>query len=283
MKKIPKEVYSYVSSIQQIKILPNQILLYSDSLLYSFCSSSIREDIYSYLKQIDFLDYYPFINKVDEQFSLFCIDSDISFQELSLFKQLYEKSAKTVSFTDDKIQKIEYKIRFQLRSLLQYYYGMQEQIEEMLYPRNFFYQLIVNISSIYSLLNLGLYFLDQWVHCNPLSYQEVLTVRRVDSANYLGGKIIDFSKAKRDYYVYELANYYLDHYQDKSVLDDLDSFFLSIEDRYIFYALISIVWKMDQDTMDDVSALLNYVQKTNSYLLQKYQEDQKIEKDVFTE
>ena len=211
------------------------------------------------------------------------IDSDQPFQELTLLKQLYDKSSKMISFSHGIQEKMVQKIRFQLQSLLQYYYGLQEQIEEMLYPRKDYYQLIIHMSSVYSLLNLGLYYLDQWVKKNPTSYREVLTVRRVDSDNFLGGKIIDFSKAKRDYYLYELVNYYLIHYEDVTILDELESFSMSKDDCYLMYALVSIVWKIDQENIEDVSSFIIYVEKTNSWLLQKYQEDQSQEKDVFEE
>ena len=63
---------------------------------------------------------------------------------------------------DDKYEDIYNKITNDMDIVFKYYNDLQDRIEEMLYPSSSFYILIINISRIYHLIDLGRFFFEKW-------------------------------------------------------------------------------------------------------------------------
>ena len=61
--------------------------------------------------------------------------------------------------------------------------------------------------------------------------------------------------------------------------DFLHSFSLSLDDCYLFYALISIPPEWDDE--EDIPVVISYVKKTYSFLLEKQEENQEREETMF--
>jgi len=273
MNKIPSSVYSYLSSIQRIQFFPNYYLIKTGDGIYYYSSTSYDKETYDYLKKIQFFDYYYPINKEDE-FQLFRLDSDHKLDSLTLLRNLYSKSFQMIEIDSSFKNKIYQKLFLVGNQTLQFYYGLQDQIEEMYYPRKNYYQLILHISKIYKMIYLGHFFLQKYLSIEINSTREVLTVGRIYSNNFIGGKIIDFSSSKRDIFIFELANYYREHFKEESILFEIEDFqnkFSMTEfENTLFYALISIPWILEDE--EEIDLLLHYVEKTSSFLLEKYKE-----------
>ena len=138
----------------------------------------------------------------------------------------------------------------------------------MYFPRESYYQLIIHMSDVYHLLSIGSYYLEKWNE-SFFSFREVLTIRCLDSFNYLDEKIVDFSRAKRDLFIYELANYYIMYYWKRDIMEEIHLFFHNFSvidaEKYLFYSLISIVPDIDYEKFN---------QERNE-LIQKQQEELK--------
>ena len=287
MKKIPNEIYDYISSIQRVEFFQEQIVLYTKEGIYAYIPVCSSKEIFDYLEDIHFQSFYVPINSNHDSFQLFQIEGEPNKKRLFLLEELYTKSSHIISFDSQIIQRIYQKCYQTIRRQYQFYFDVQNRIEEMYYPRRPFYNLLLKMSDIYRLLSLGEFFLNEWMQLQPIEYREVLTLRKLDSPNFWGDQIIDVSSSRRDYYIYELANYYQKYYDEDSILDELDSFFhhfsCSQEDLLLFYVLISFVEEFDFEDFQQEESLVSYVLKTNSFLSEKYKEYQKNKEKMFKE
>ena len=105
--------------------------------------------------------------------------------------------------------------------------------------------------------------------------------------NFISGNVIDATHGKRDLCVYELSNYYHVYYYCDQMVEDVSTFLeqLSLNDceLYLFYVKIALIVVLDGSSLWNVESLLYYVQKTNSFLLEKYQEYQETNNNEFQE
>lgn len=287
MQKIPSEINNYISSIQRIEILQNQALLYTNDGIYIYIPSCSSKEIYSYLLEIGFLNIYSLINHFDDSFQLIQVDGERNKERLFLLEEYYLKSSKMVSFDNKIVSKIYEKCLHRFHHTYQFYFDVQNRIEEMYFPRKPFYFLLLQMSDIYHLLSLGEYFLKEWIQLNPTEYRDVLILRKIDSNNFWGNKIVDVSSSRRDYYIYELANYYSMYFEEDSILDEInqfmDSFPITKEDMLLFYALISNVEEFDLEGFESEEKIIKYVSKTSSFLLEKNKEYQETKEEMLKE
>lgn len=286
MNKIPNDLTEKLSSIQKVEFKDSTIIFYTNDGIFIYIPISCDKVIYSYLDQIGF-DKYCVPTSYDNNYTLFKINSTIFTNPIPIFVDLYKKSMHSKSFSIDKKNKIFQRVKKQNLELMNYYHSLQDKIEEMYYPMNSYYQLLINISKIYKLLIIGDYFMNKWIESSDNSYIEVLVLKNIKTSNFIDNKVIDLSKSTRDYYIFELANYYQNNYLSDGIIDDIlyfeDNFSMSVEDSKLFYGLISNVWKIDGDNIDEVKKLVQYVQKTLMFLSEKYEEDQKQEEDMLKE
>lgn len=285
MNKIPNELNTYLSSIQKVEFNNSTIIFYTKEGVYLYLPVSCERLIYSYLEQIDFNNCLIPIND-SCNYSLFKISSYEKTNPIDLLCELYKKSSQQKRFSVNEKSQIANRLKKDNVFLMNYYHDMQDRIEEMYYPMESFYKLLLNISQIYKLLFIGNYYLDRWMDTSTY-YDEVLVLKNIDAENFIDNKIIDFSRANRDYYVFELANYYKKYYLSENIINDIsffeESFKMSDSDRYLFYGLISIIWEIDGAIIEEVNNLNRYVKTTLSYLLKKYEKDQQQEEDMLEE
>lgn len=285
MNKIPSKVYSYLSSIQQVKVIDESIFFITKNGIFLYIPSLPNVEVFSILDRISFTKYCKLVNSVQDSFQLFQVLPDKT-NPFLLLKDLYFKSRKKKTFDLEKKELIYRKLKHQFHSTFQYYYSLQDKIEEMYYPRKNYYDLILRMSDIYQVLRYGEYYLDVWYSNQDNDYLEVLTVRNLSLNNYLGDSIVDVSRAKEDFYIYELANYYFLYYSN-NVIDEIDAFFLEFastdSEKYFFYSLISLIPIIDVEEVDDISSFLLLVDNSFHYLSEKYKENQEREKEVFKE
>ena len=188
---------------------------------------------------------------------------------IKLYKSFLKNISKDVLYDEDSIKKIYENIAEDMDSIFSYYYDMQDKIEEMLYPSESFYILIINISKIYHLVDLGRYFLDRAIKCNNNVIRKIPKFenrcRRIDEKDYK--------------YVVSILN---DEYHKNNInINDIDFFDLFEDEICFFLSISSLIPKIDGYNKNEVIDLVNYVDRTYSYMLKKYEKYQKSDEENF--
>ena len=285
--KIHNQISPYISSVDKITFTNHYSLIYSQHKVYLY-QDVFEEENKENLSYLNDIGFSFFLKKINEEESFFLsLIQKTSNSVLDILYDLYQKSSKTVELTKEDISNIYQDLVLQFDQLFQYYFVMQDRIEEMFYPRESYYQLLLHMSDIYHLLSLGRFFLEQWKNIPTHHYREVYTLQNILPNNFISGNVIDATHGKRDLCVYELSNYYHVYYYCDQMVEDVSTFLeqLSLNDceLYLFYVKIALIVVLDGSSLWNVESLLYYVQKTNSFLLEKYQEYQETNNNEFQE
>ena len=178
-----------------------------------------------------------------------------------LINSLIDNYSIDKEYKGEKIDSIYKSITDDMDSVFTYYYNLQDRIEEMLYPVDSFYYLIINISKIYHLIDLGRYFIDRWLNNDIKKIRLIPNIEKKDINNKKSiFSLIDILYKKN------IINF--------NDIDNIDLYDYEID---CLCALISIVPKIDGKNKVEVIKLIDYVDNTYNYLLKKYKEEQ--EKD----
>lgn len=166
---------------------------------------------------------------------------------------------------NDKFEYIYNKITDDMDLVFQHYNNLQDRIEEMLYPTESFYYLIINISKIYHLLDIGRYFIDKWFNVKSKIIRFIPNIIK----NSIDDKISICSLIDILYK------------KSKLNINDIVEIDLYEYELYCLCSLISIVPIIDGSNINEVISIINYVDNTYNFLLEKYEEEQKKDKDNF--
>ena len=220
--------------------------------------------INSEIKQVKKITDYNYFLIINDNYLYIKEDNYIK-----LYKSFLKNISKDVLYDDDSIKKIYEEIAKDMDSIFSYYYDMQDKIEEMLYPSESFYILIINISKIYHLVDLGRYFLDRAIKCNNNVIRKIPKFenrcRRIDEKDYK--------------YVVSILN---DEYHKNNInINDIDFFDLFEDEICFFLSISSLIPKIDGYNKNEVIDLVNYVDRTYSYMLKKYEKYQKSDEENF--
>ena len=220
--------------------------------------------INSEIKQVKKITDYKSFSIINDNYLYIKEDNYIK-----LYKSFLKNISKDVLYDEDSIKKIYENIAKDMDSIFSYYYDMQDKIEEMLYPSESFYILIINISKIYHLVDLGRYFLDRAIKCNNNVIRKIPKFenrcRRIDEKDYK--------------YVVSILN---DEYHKNNInINDIDFFDLFEDEICFFLSISSLIPKIDGYNKNEVIDLVNYVDRTYSYMLKKYEKYQKSDEENF--
>ena len=220
--------------------------------------------INSEIKQVKKITDYNYFLIINDNYLYIKEDNYIK-----LYKSFLKNISKDVLYDEDSIQKIYENIAKDMDSIFSYYYDMQDKIEEMLYPSESFYILIINISKIYHLVDLGRYFLDRAIKCNNNVIRKIPKFenrcRKIDEKDYK--------------YVVSILN---DEYHKNNInINDIDFFDLFEDEICFFLSISSLIPKIDGYNKNEVIDLVNYVDRTYSYMLKKYEKYQKSDEENF--
>lgn len=223
--------------------------------------NEIKEEI----KKIEVFDKYNIINS-----KYLIIKNNIFINDV--YYELCNKKIKEYLYDDDYIDQIYKDISSKMDDAFKYYFDLQDRIEEMLYPSESYYHLILNISKIYHLLDLGRFFLDRWREkCGGI----IRKVYLIDN----NSNILNLDKEKREYYILHLVDLYKNNY-DFSFFDVVNYYDY---EKYHFLSYVSIPDMIDGKTIDGVYKLNNYVIKTYELLLEEYKKYQENSHNEFEE
>ena len=200
-------------------------------------------------------------------------DEDILIKKrgIDLCRDLLKYNIKDIYYDDNTINNIYDNITKDMDSVFNYYYNMQDKIEEMLYPNESFYILIVNISKIYRLVDMGRFFIDRWYDTKEK------TIRKVYDIQFDKCRLNDIQ------YKYIVSVIVDKYYNNDFFIDEIEEINLYDYELYNFLGIISIIPKISGVNKNEVIYLIDYVDKTYSYMLKKYEEYQKKNEDDFAE
>lgn len=220
--------------------------------------------INSEIKEVKKITDYKSFSIINDNY--LCVKDD---NFINLYKDLLKNISKDVLYDEDSIKKIYENIAKDMDLIFSYYYDMQDKIEEMLYPSESFYILIINISKIYHLVDLGRYFLDRAIKCNNNVIRKIPKFenrcRKIDEKDYK--------------YVVSILN---DEYHKNNInINDIDFFDLFEDEICFFLSISSLIPKIDGYNKNEVIDLVNYVDRTYSYMLKKYEKYQKSDEENF--
>lgn len=226
----------------------------------------ISNNILNKIGKIDKISNYNTFSIINDRYILIDYEKD----KINIFNDLINYKIDSI---DDslEIDNIYKKIVSKMDSTINYYFKMQDKIEEMLYPNDSFYILIINISKIYHLIDLGRFFVEKWYNSKDK------IIRRLPK---IGSLIIDYDNCEYEYFINILSDLYKENY---FIYENIDNYNLYDYERYCFLGLISIVPLIKGDKLDDVLSLINYVNSTYDILLKEYEYDQKNNQAEFKE
>ena len=247
MKRIPREIYHDIGPIHKITYYKNDAILESDKKNYIYHNNDLYE-----------------------------IEEVCNHKVLCL-KDLYQKTIETVIYSDIQINNIYQRLVHDSDILLSFFFKRQDQIEEQLYPNYNDYYLLLNISKIYHMISIGRYFLEEWIKTQEGKYQNVFWIENDTINPFLYYKVNINKEVVKDNLLFSLANYYQSFYYEKDITKELEELFLDFSmndyEKYLFYSLISLPINKDNN-QEKVKELVEYTNKTLSYLSEKYKENQ---------
>lgn len=222
---------------------------------------NIKEEI----SKIDFFNTFFIVN---DRFLV--LKKSFSLNEI--YYEVCNRLMDEVLIDDNYLEDLYQSIANKMDDTYKYYFDLQNKIEDMLYPSKDYYNLIINISKIYHLLDFGRFFLDMWKdNCKGLIRKTY--VIDIFSDYY------DLRKIKKDYYIYKLVKIY----SEKLNI----SFFNNIEildyEKYLFFALVSIPVILDEGNINCSEKVISYVNHTYNLLSEEYKKYQENSQSKFEE
>lgn len=185
--------------------------------------------------------------------------------DAELINDLINDYSIVFDYSDEKIKDVYNKITDDMDSVFKYYYDLQDKIEEMLYPPESFYYLIINVSKIYHLIDLGRYYIDRWFNSSNKDLRLITNINDDDINNKINICSL-------------LNNLYRTDKINISIIDEID---LDNNEFNCFCGIVSIVPIIDGYNIKEVLDLINYVDNTYNYLLKKYEEEKEKDETYF--
>lgn len=185
--------------------------------------------------------------------------------DAELINDLINDYSIVFDYSDEKIKDVYNKITDDMDSVFKYYYDLQDKIEEMLYPPESFYYLIINVSKIYHLIDLGRYYIDRWFNSSNKDLRLIPNINDDDINNKINICSL-------------LNNLYRTDKINISIIDEID---LDNNEFNCFCGIVSIIPIIDGYNIKEVLDLINYVDNTYNYLLKKYEEEKEKDETYF--
>ena len=254
---------------------------------YIYKENKRRADYYEYLLTRNF-NYFPNIySKVDDEIELmdYIISKDVptaqKIEDLAYITSILHLCTTFDKLIDlDSIKEIYETTTDKLDQLYNYFYDLQNQIEEELYMSPANYLLIRNMSLIYQSIALSKEYIDKW-------YELVKDTRNIrysyihgnlNTSHLLEGDklyLISWDKSRIDLPIYDLITLYQNSYLDISLSSILkiyeNKYPLKKEEKFLLFSKLLIPRKIGEYQLEflktkDVSDLIIYLEGLYNYL-----------------
>ena len=239
-------------------------------------------DIYKYLLSRDF-PYFPenyTLENDNYDISLFVIDKSLDVSQkindyIKLLAMLHKKTSYRREIDLDEIKEEYEKIREKIISLHEYYYKLNDKIDQELFFSPAMYLLVRNISLIFNILDNSLFLLDREYENlkNKKSIRVALLHNNIDLDHLIindNKYLISWDKAYFANPIYDLELFYRKYFSKIEIVDFLNIYEtinkLSDSERIMLIIILSLPKKIElsNDTMKDTSIIhdeINYLNK----------------------
>ena len=266
-------------------------LLYCENEKFILKKKTIYED--QILKELDALGFYNYLKDyiLIDNYKLFSIRiiKNIKIKDIIYTMSILHNK----SFLNNKtIIDSYYNANLVLSNeLLNYYLKIQDYIDEMEVILPEYYLLLLNISKIYKLINMGRNYLNKWYENSDrrINMSYVIRNNTLDNCIYVDNNLyfLDYNCCKKDIYIVDIAYFYMNYYDDIDITYYIDLYmkneFVEMNDLYLFFYLISNPFKIKysnnhQNNILITKELIKYVSYTLNFISEenkKYEETNK--------
>lgn len=263
------------------------------------CNDKLK--IFDYLENKDFPFFLPMRNSSSDSYEVYpyIVDSmEPSDKAVDLIHVLSLLHIKTTSYREvqmDSIKEIYETTLQKIDSLKEYYYQLQDVIEEHIYMAPDEYLLIRNISLLYENLNLSREYLNEWYESKKDEKKErvVFLHRQPSLSNFIDFKtpyFIHWDLSEKGYPIYDFLYFYRCHYLELE-MDSLfqvyqSKFLFTSDEKALFLCLLLLDEKIDlsdnhyQNTILVHHRIL-YSAKARDFVLKQNQEYQEANENKF--
>lgn len=306
MINISECVEYYGLDIKKREYIDDYIILYcADDKKYLLKNKdSNKEELFNYLKSINYRYYLDIINSYNDSYELYPYYEDKINDNYNKCKEiinalisLHLNSFSYINLNNngDFIRQIYEEYNSKIDITMKYYLDLQDYIDEMDFLLPQYYLLIINISKIYNLLKFSKSKLDDWYQSKIERYREVVCVGDVSCDNFRFGEksyFIDWKNSNNNLIVYDFVEFYKSEYNDVDMISLFNMYNSKInftsDEFSLFLSIISIpdIIKFGKDNYNDtirVRKLIDYVDKTNHFVLEEDEKNQKANEQEFKE
>ena len=190
---------------------------------------------------------------------------------------------KIIDVYDYDLDKIYNDKKNRIDEIFNYYLSMHDYIEELKYIKEDYLEMIINISKVYTSLNISKKHLEEWYLSNNKKYRELSLINNSDNNNY-----IDLSKYKMT--TSNLINKYKESYNYKEIINLFNLVEKDLFDYEIkyYFSMITMIEEIpftsnSSNNLRLISNLINYIDNVCNFVLEKDKEYQKRDEEILEE
>ena len=190
---------------------------------------------------------------------------------------------KIIDIYDYDLDKIYNDKKNRIDEIFNYYLSMHDYIEELEYIKEDYLEMIINISKVYTSLNISKKHLEEWHLSNNKKYRELSLINNSDNNNY-----IDLSKYKMT--TIDLINKYKESYNYKEIINLFNLVEKDLFDYEIkyYFSMITMIEEIpftsnSSNNLRLISNLINYIDNVCNFVLEKDKEYQKRDEEILEE
>ncbi len=258
------------------------------------------DKIFSYLKEMDYPYYVPFLNDKNDSYQIYPYYEDHiydnSYKGKEIINAICDLELKSMEYHDYSLEQLkEYydqKVK-ELDDLMNYYLSLQETIENSnsFSPSSYF--LLLHISEFYHNIRFSRYELERWYSFEEKRMRTSYLIGDVSFSNFrIGDKkyFIDYKNYKRDFFLEDIISFY----RKEGLLIDMISLFdlyqskisLTRSEKSFFFFRLLIPNKVsihDNSYSDCIKIRreIDFMNKSREFYLKENKEDEETNQKEF--
>lgn len=257
LKRSDLRAYSY-------KTIGNVIIVSTNDGKYAIKINNNKDNIFNYLNSRNFY-YYPEIIKKDKYIlSRYIEDLDIPDEQriidlVDLISLLHSKTTHYQENMEDEYKKIYEDLSNNYEYLYEYYNDVISILDERVFYSPSEYLLSTNISLIFSSINIGKQYIENWLKIidGKNTMRKAVVHNNLKLSHFIRNDkdyLISWDKSKIDIPIFDLYNLYNNHYSDFDFYEVLkryeSNYPLKNEERDLLFILITMPSKIEFNGTD---------------------------------
>lgn len=292
----------YDISLKKVKCFNFGYILFSENNNYLVKESkALSQELIKYFESISYPHYLLSINDGSEPYKIFVYneekEKDLFLKGKEIIKAITSLQLKSVYYEElleEDFLKLYKKISSDIDYQMKHYLDLQDYIESFSFPKIDYYYLLLNISSIYKILQKARYYLDLWYQKKVFKVRKCYSIHDVSFSNFCFADcsyFIDFDACYKDFIVSDFSCFY----KKEALNVDMISLFrlyqsevcLSDDELLLLKAFVCIPEKLifTENTYSNtilIYYLLEYIEKTDLFL-EENEKNQEANEDEFKE